>query len=1775
MINRITYFILIDLLFNFNFVFGQINIIKENILDQRTYQVDFSIKPLKYKIVNDGTNLEIEFDKFKDEQRQGSFVIPFKDIFLPIPPNTKVQAKLEIKEKVEIDGLPNVNDKIIVVGDSLIEYEKLRSPLNFSKDDLIQVKGYLIIENNYCVHLRIKQLDYDIFPPKTTLFREYDLKLIFNKAITQPSISDQHIKDENLITKNIFANAYNIKRHYNSSYNDAWIDFTKNYIKLGTARDGIYRIYPQDLSNLGIDINSIDPKSFRIINKGIEIPIYVNGENDNTFLSKGFIEFVGIRNMGGHHREVAQYGQPYNEYLDRYSDTSIYWLTWGGPDGLRVNLSGKNEALIPTDTLKYYNEIFHYEVNNWYDFSMQDAVRREYPFWYENKTWVENQLGVGNNPKSFTSSNVFPNKPAYIFAKLQDYASDVYQNAHLLSLSVNTDPTVYDSGYINKYQQVVLNGVINSKVLNEGNNSLIIHSYPTLNSINSCAFDWIEVEYPRYLRTYSDSLNFKFPFLTSSSVRTINISNVTSDSLVIWKYGNDYKKYSVPTTNGQLIFNDTVSSLDNFALISQLKIYKPKIYYSKKFTNLSDPQIQADYILISNKLFDNIANNYVQFISKEYGVTTKLVYVDDIYDQYSYGYFNPESIRDFLKTTHMTWKEPFPKYVLLAGAATYDYYGNKTKNFGAGVTHNYVPSFGAPVSDTWFVIWDTTGANIPQMDIGRLPVTSVEEFQHYFDKHKAYVNQQFDEWNKRYLFFSGGNFTDPTQLSQLKSVNDFIIDSLVVRPPVGGKYTHFYKTSNPVSNFGPYTDNEISDAINKGAVFISYLGHSGTQTWDNSITDPVQLNNDVGRFSLITDYGCSTGKFAEPDIVSFSQLFVNGLDGQAIAYIGNSSLGFLSTAINFPQIFYNKILRDSVYTIGDAHREGKIQLLSEYGSSGVYGLFAFSNTLIGDPIIKLPIPPKPNLNITSSDVYLTPELPTDNIDSLRIKILYRNLGKVLPIQFSIKITDIVGGEVNFQKVINRNLPLFIDSLFISIPVKNKAGEHNLTILLDTNNVIDEISKGDNEADVKFVVASGSLKSLVNYNNEYETNGIFKILNPIYSGNTNQIDYQLSLDENFNNPFNYSIPMDSLFSLVKLDNIFLNKRIWFRSKLNDLNSFYGITQSVFYGNKNAYLLNDSLSFAGSELNNLTYSNNQIKLSSDSVHFQIVSAGFNDGNTAIISENGKDYVPESTLRGHHVCVFDAKTLNFIKYYNFDIFGNGATAVNAYIALLDTLDSKYLVGFAISDEGSGNLTTNLKNEIKSFGSKFIDSIQFRNSWAMLGRKGAPVGSVPEMFTRTYAGRAQIDTTIIRDFLNASMTTSEIGPASEWGAIKINSVIPNNAKITLQPLGINVNGETDTLQTVSLTQDSLSLNFIDAMKYNKVRFNLGLYSDTSGLQPTISSLEVTYKQPAELGLNYQTVSLSRDTVNQGDSTKLFFSIFNVGEAGADSFKVDVYLNKADKTQKLLFDTLVLKLDTMSKISFELGYKSNFNDGYGPLSFSVQVDNEQKVPEIYKDNNYFNKSFYVVRDTITLIKTASVSYTFDGNNIYDGDYVSPNPEILFKLNYGFQYPFRDTTKVNIVLDGQKIYYAGMDSIVYDTINRQVFYKIRPKLKDGEHYLTINGNDLVNETSDLQKTFIVSNELQVLSLYNYPNPFNSSTYFTFNLTQIPEELRIKIYSVAGRLLKEINVSVSELRNNFNRIYWDGRDEDGDLLANGVYLYKIIAKLSGQTSTEFQKLAIVR
>ena len=131
---------------------------------------------------------------------------------------------------------------------------------------------------------------------------------------------------------------------------------------------------------------------------------------------------------------------------------------------------------------------------------------------------------------------------------------------------------------------------------------------------------------------------------------------------------------------------------------------------------------------------------------------------------------------------------------------------------------------------------------------------------------------------------------------------------------------------------------------------------------------------------------------------------------------------------------------------------------------------------------------------------------------------------------------------------------------------------------------------------------------------------------------------------------------------------------------------------------------------------------------------------------------------------------------------------------------------------------------------------------------------------------------------------------------------------------------------------------------------------------------------------------------------------------------------------------------------------------------------------------------------------------------------------------------------------------------------------------EGQHVVRVKAWDIQNNSSEAEAAFDVrsSDILDVINPVNYPNPFSGQTTFTFQRASTnPIDVEVRIYSVAGRLLQTVHAE--GLSDRFVRILWDGRDRDGDLVANGVYLYRIVARTTdgGQSAEAMGKLTVIR
>lgn len=142
-------------------------------------------------------------------------------------------------------------------------------------------------------------------------------------------------------------------------------------------------------------------------------------------------------------------------------------------------------------------------------------------------------------------------------------------------------------------------------------------------------------------------------------------------------------------------------------------------------------------------------------------------------------------------------------------------------------------------------------------------------------------------------------------------------------------------------------------------------------------------------------------------------------------------------------------------------------------------------------------------------------------------------------------------------------------------------------------------------------------------------------------------------------------------------------------------------------------------------------------------------------------------------------------------------------------------------------------------------------------------------------------------------------------------------------------------------------------------------------------------------------------------------------------------------------------------------------------------------------------------------------------------------------------------------------------------------------LPDGRHQIRVKAWDIANNSSEGYTEFIVANsaEIALEHVLNYPNPFTDNTCFQFdhNLSGQQLDVLIQIYTVSGRLVKTLEESIlsdGAIRLD-NCISWDGRDEFGDRLARGVYLYKIKVRAADagevqlQGESDFEKLVILK
>jgi hypothetical protein len=499
-------------------------------------------------------------------------------------------------------------------------------------------------------------------------------------------------------------------------------------------------------------------------------------------------------------------------------------------------------------------------------------------------------------------------------------------------------------------------------------------------------------------------------------------------------------------------------------------------------------------------------------------------------------------------------------------------------------------------------------------------------------------------------------------------------------------------------------------------------------------------------------------------------------------------------------------------------------------------------------------------------------------------------------------------------------------------------------------------------------------------------------------------------------------------------------------------------------------------------------------------------------------------------------------------------------------------------------------------SLGSDSIIPGRPNTAFAFFCKKGDPT-IVTEKIA-SYVGEVLIlEDTIVGALYEGLETSTMIGPASNWGTVTWKQDPSEAASEDSTHLTINAFDITGAFQTsintVFTANDSiLDLNsLVDASLYPLI--NLQAYHiDTGTITPSqIDRWHVLYSPVPEAAIDgttaYTWISLS-DTITEGESFDFAVDVANIFTVDMDSLLISYWVEDVNQVKQpisyarqgpLLAGEVLRDTLTVNTVGL-YGLNSFWMEVNPYVNGSLYITDQ---PEQQHFNNVLQIPFNVVADD----KNPILDVTFNGRHILNGDIVDPYSDILITLKDDNEFlimdDISDTTLFGVYLtdpNGVQVRIPFMDNTgatimqwIPASAQNKRFKIMWPSafLMDGTYSLLVQGSDRSGNLSgdiEYRIAFEIIHQSAITEMMNYPNPFTTSTRFVFTLTGSvePDEVIIQIMTVSGRVIREITedqLGRIYIGRNITEYAWDGTDEFGDPLANGVYLYTVKAQISGE------------
>ncbi|PIY12894.1 MAG: hypothetical protein COZ18_01020 [Flexibacter sp. CG_4_10_14_3_um_filter_32_15] len=1229
--------------------------------------------------------------------------------------------------------------------------------------------------------------------------------------------------------------------------------------------------------------------------------------------------------------------------------------------------------------------------------------------------------------------------------------------------------------------------------------------------------------------------------------------------------------------------------------------------------------LNADYIILTSKNlregyqeYPDVAQEYANYRASEQGgsYTPLIVEIDQLYNIFSYGETTPLSIRRF---ANYMLTNGNPKFLFILGKS----YGLLINN----PNNNSILPYGFPGSDHMLTAGLRNNSLDPALATARLSAKSPKEVIDYLNKVKEHETIEGDQsWRKRFLHLSGG-YSPSEHASFKRYVEGF--EDIAKGNYLGAEVTTLSKQT---TDFVEFID--ISKQINDGLSLITFFGHAGINFTDievGFVSNPRLDYANKGRYPMLLINGCGTGNpyGAQP---SLAEDWTITPDKGAILFLSHGELGFSGQLRLYTQTFYEEAFtkRENLnLPIGEVMQ---IMLRTYMARNGVQNEIARAAaqqiTLHGDPAVRLIPIDKPDYMINNARVSLVPALNETfvnaNSDNFRIKIAAKNLG-IMDFQnrrVTIRVKRTFPDATSeFYTV--RDYPSIAseDTLYydISVAESEKAksiGLNKFEVYLDFFEEIDESDETNNYASFEYFMQRGTMITLApkEYSivNSTKPTLIAQNNNPFTE--VRSYEYELDTTHLFNSAIKKTIVQQDYITTewnvnlpVLRDSTVYFWRVRYANPQGEDNQEWATSSFIYINNSPAgWSQSHVAQFEKADFKGVTYTDDTRKWEFQpyNLNFEIQAAGATSSQKGnyYIKMNGVELVNRDCYDDRVIgVVIDDRTGTIYNPYPNEACGSSLTAtgipapffgVDQMNNYFDNIrDGSYVImmnSTLMGREGRGlSRLASLGLSDEQFAA--LIAMPNRSAFVVVGRKGSAKGTALIVNIKGFTDVINESFTISGSSDKGIVTSSLIGPAADWGSMFRKVRPTGNDKWKIDVVGENFNGSQTTLAE-GVTQDNFALNQIDANQYPYLRLRATLSDSIEKTSPQLDRWQVIYREVPEGILLYDTLSYRQNTnlqVSAGDSVNIRFRFRNISGNDFSSPLIVRYTVRNAQTGITTesYDTLS-SLARGEELLFDAKFYSleYFGDNLLTVFMNPRIQGEQ----LY-ENNILQANFTVLPDNVNPV----LDVAFDGIKIMDGDIISPTPLISIQLRDENKFLVRqDTVGINMYLskcdscervrlnyDGQNVqYFASQDN------NFRLEYRPE-RLEDGKYTLSVDAQDESGNRAgaeDYKVNFEVVNKSSLTHFYPYPNPFSTKMHFVFTLTgaEVPDDIRIQIMTITGKIVRTITkdeLGAIRIGDNVSDFTWDGTDEYGDKLANGVYLYKVDIR-DNQLSFEHRETA---